>query len=456
MPPLSPFLAGRYRLGKAVGVGGMGNVFAAEDVVTGRSVAIKRLNPVLAADPAIRTRFNLEAQAAARIEHPGMVEIFDTGTDEQGVPYFVMELLTGETLGTRLKRDGSLPIGEAVDLISDVLETLAAAHRANIVHRDLKADNVFLVAHPAGTIKILDFGISKFRGAADADLSVTRSGVTMGTPLYMAPEQMLRPREVGPAADLFSIGVLLYEAITGRTPFGGDSYPEVTARVLKEPHQPLDTVRPDVPPALSAIVDRLLAKSSQDRPSDALEARSALRLAMQPDASRLNVDPLSATRVGMPNALLHQPAPRPARRVFAWGLFFAVAVAGVAAVAIPLRRPANSVTRITGRSAEPSARPAVSPIVKSGAPPAKPRPVARLVPIVLDAQPTAARWSVDGQEMCGPACEYSGREGATPLITLSADGYQTRVERLPPLVPPAGEDKKIRLKWTLLRPVVSR
>lgn len=276
---LGALLGNKYRLDRLLGQGGMGAVYQAENVDIGRRVAVKVLLPEVAADADALARFRTEARAAAAIGHPGIAEVIDFGTTPEGGAYLVMEYLEGETLGARLRRAGPLDVETVGWLADELLAAVAAAHGKGVIHRDLKPDNVFLVEQPVRAVKVLDFGISKFHHAGQPHL--TRTGTVMGTPAYMSPEQARGAKDVGPQSDLYAVGALLFEALTGTPAFPGESYNEILAKVLTEPHPSLRQARPDAPPALVAAVDRLLSKAVADRPADAQEARALLGQAMK-------------------------------------------------------------------------------------------------------------------------------------------------------------------------------
>ena len=275
---MAPVLAGRYRLEGVLGQGGMGTVYRAEHLGTGRKVAVKVLAAELAKDPIFVQRFQQEARASVAIDHPGVVDVFDTGVAEDGSAFMVMELLRGETLGARLLRPDRLSVEDVVWIGSEALTALAAAHAKGVLHRDLKPDNLFLVSEPARAVKIVDFGISKLQSAANPNL--THTGMVMGTPTYMAPEQARGAKNLGPAADLYSMGVILYHALAGQPPFTGESLGEVMAKVLTEPFRPLAATRGDLPVELTRVVESLLAKDPAKRPSDASSVREALVAAL--------------------------------------------------------------------------------------------------------------------------------------------------------------------------------
>ncbi len=258
-------IAERYRLEEPLGRGGMAEVWRAHDLRLDRTVAVKLL--VGAADPDALERFRREALAVARIAHPHIVAAYDFGADD-GRPYLVMELLAGETLEARLD-NGPLPVRDAVDIAAQTCDALGAAHRAGVIHRDVKPGN--LIVAPDGTVKVLDFGIARLHDAATA---LTRTATVVGTSHYLAPEQATGGT-ADPRADLYALGCVLYAMLTGGPPFGGDNPMGVMYQHLHTPPPPID--RPGVPPALSALVGELLAKQPSQRPANAADVRQRLR-----------------------------------------------------------------------------------------------------------------------------------------------------------------------------------
>ena len=262
-------VVGSYRLIRIIGRGGMGAVYEAENLSIGRRVAIKVLEDAFAKDPVMRARFEREARTAASIAHPNVVEMLDRGTLEPDRPYIVMELLEGEPLRERMQR-GALSLGEAAYIGAQILAGLATAHARGVVHRDLKPDNVFLVAHEGDQlfVKLLDFGISKLLGEG-VDLHLTSTGSVMGTPRYMSPEQARGQHELDHRVDLFAVGVLLFEMLTGVPPHAGDSYNQLVGSLLERTPPPISSLRPDLPVAVAAMVDLALSRDRDQRPSTA-------------------------------------------------------------------------------------------------------------------------------------------------------------------------------------------
>ncbi len=296
-------IGGRYRLGEMLGQGGMGVVYAAVQESLARPVALKMLQPMLAQSGASILRFKAEAERAGRLAHPHIVQILDFGHEPNTSAWIAMELLRGESLGARIGR-GAMSEAEAVHIARETLSALEAAHGAHLVHRDLKPDNIFLAQVPGiGTsVKVLDFGIAKLLDD-DAAGKLTATGMLMGTPLYMAPEQA-RGEDVDQRADLYSLGAVLYEALTGRPPFAARNYNALLFSVLSELPMPLETYRPDISPALARVVARAMTKLPTERWQSAHEMAEALR-AVQPsahlpvlrvaDAAALGIAPTMAT-----------------------------------------------------------------------------------------------------------------------------------------------------------------
>lgn len=261
-------LDGRYVLGPILGRGGMGVVYAAEHTLTGRRVAVKLVRPELADDPRYGDRLFREARAAAALEHPNVVDVLDMGTLEDGGLYLVLERLEGRDLADELEAQGPLPVARVLAIAEPVLDALEALHAAGIVHRDLKPSNVFLARR--GSVeqpKLLDFGIAKLHGGGK-----TTTGRILGTPWYMSPEQAAGDATVGPEADVWAVGAMLFECLTGRLPFDGPTPTAVLMNVLRYDAAPLEL--PEAPEVATAI-RRAMSKGS-DRLRTARGLREAL------------------------------------------------------------------------------------------------------------------------------------------------------------------------------------
>ncbi|WP_298870150.1 Stk1 family PASTA domain-containing Ser/Thr kinase [uncultured Microbacterium sp.] len=271
-------LSGRYRVDDLIGRGGMASVYRGYDQTLGRTVAIKILKADLAGDAAFRTRFRLEAQAASRMAHPTIVRVFDAGEDvevgvdgqERPVPYIVMELVHGRLL-KEIIAEGSVPVDDALRYVDGILEALEYSHRAGVVHRDIKPGNVMIT--DAGRVKVMDFGIA--RAVSDSSSTVAETTAIVGTAAYFSPEQA-KGESVDARADLYSTGVVLYELLTGRPPFRGETPVAVAYQHVSEAPLPPSEIVESIPRALDAIVLRALAKDPFQRPQDAAGFREAL------------------------------------------------------------------------------------------------------------------------------------------------------------------------------------
>jgi serine/threonine-protein kinase len=278
-------LAGRYRLEERIAVGGMGEVWRAEDTLLGRTVAVKCLKPEYVGDAEFSARFRAEARHAAGLSHPGIASVYDYGeqTEPEPAAWLVMELVAGEPLSALLRRDGALPVDRALDVVGQAALALEAAHTAGVVHRDVKPGN--LLVRPDGVVKVTDFGIAR---ATDA-VPITRTGTVVGTAFYLSPEQA-SGGVVTPASDVYSLGVVAYECLTGARPFPGDNPVAVASAHLHQSPPPL----PDhLPEPVRALVASALAKDPADRPAHAGElGRTALALRAELAESTTTVLPV--------------------------------------------------------------------------------------------------------------------------------------------------------------------
>lgn len=269
-------IAGRYRIRGLLGEGGMGAVYEAEHLSVGRRVALKRLHPELATDAHSVTRFQREARAAGATGHEHVVDVLDLGFAEDGAPYLVMELLAGESLAQRLARQKSLPPDRAASIAGQVLSALEAVHALDVIHRDLKPDNIFLTRRAGRNdyVKVLDFGVSKM--AADKDPKLTRTGMMVGTPHYMSPEQARGVRQLDHRVDLYAVGVILFECLSGQLPFHAENYHALLQSILAREAPSLVSLVPSIDAKLAAVVARALAKRPDDRYPDARAMWEAL------------------------------------------------------------------------------------------------------------------------------------------------------------------------------------
>ncbi|MFP2913241.1 serine/threonine-protein kinase, partial [Pyxidicoccus sp. 3LFB2] len=275
--PLIGLKLGEYELRTRVGVGGMGLVYEGIQPLIGKRVAVKVLRPELAHSTEQVERLLAEARAVNAIRHRGIIDIFGFGQVPDGRQYIVMEFLDGQALDAVLTEKNRLPVQEALSLLDEVLAALAAAHGAGVVHRDLKPSNIFLVRQPDGSryVKVLDFGLAKRAQTPTGRSAQTRTDMVVGTPEYMAPEQA-RGQEVGPMTDLYALGVVTFEMVTGRLPFVGTSPVDLLMKhVEARPPRPSEFVS-DLPPALDAFILQMLTKDPEARPNSADALRQQL------------------------------------------------------------------------------------------------------------------------------------------------------------------------------------
>ncbi len=285
-------LAGKYRVEKVLGYGGMGVVVSAFRNDLEQRVAVKFLSQAAAERPDASERFRREARAAAKIRSEHVARVLDVGTLDTGLPYMVMEYLEGNDIADELRRLNVLPMPDAVEFVLQAIEALAEAHAAGVVHRDLKPGNLFLARRADGSrrVKVLDFGISKsLTGSSVEELSLTKTAALIGSPLYMAPEQMRSAKDVDTRADIWSLGAMLYEMLTGQPPYTGESIPQLCAALLHDDPIPLRQHRPEIPEGLEQAVLRCLMKDRNQRFPTVFDLGRALLPYAMPD-SRIHVE----------------------------------------------------------------------------------------------------------------------------------------------------------------------
>ena len=363
-------LGGRYEVGGLLGRGGMAEVHVARDTRLGRTVAVKLLRSDLARDPSFQARFRREAQAAAGLNHPSIVAVYDTGaeqTTEPGggrveLPWIVMEYVEGRTLRDMLRTDHPLALDEALSITEGVLGALEYSHRMGIVHRDIKPANVMIT--PAGEVKVMDFGIA--RAVSDSSATLTQTSAVMGTAQYLSPEQA-RGEQVDSRSDLYSTGCLLYEILTGRPPFTGDAPVAVAYQHVSEQPRPPSALAPNIPPAVDHVVLMALSKDREHRYQTAGDFADDLRRAVEgrplrgasfapaagattafapapptaattvtPPVSTPPATPLTGTLPRVDDDVV--PAEPPARRRWPWVLLIVALVLGIAGAGYALTR----------------------------------------------------------------------------------------------------------------------
>jgi len=402
----------------------MGDVWEATNVVTGRAVAIKRLRlaPGATVGEVGRARFVLEAQTACAVEHPNVVEILDFVETEEEPPIIVMELLRGETLADRIERDQALGTEATATLLFPVVSAVGTAHARGIVHRDLKPANIFLQASDDRTIvKVLDFGIAKWVGARPNDVPLrTETGSTLGTPCYMAPEQAMGEKVIDQRADVWALGVILYECLSGMRPVEGENAAKIMVRLLSTGIMPLDKLVPGLPAELSALVMRMLSREPAQRPSSLAEVRrvlATLTTAQAPDFGEPQIELATPSEtLSLPPGDTRAPLTRsvkttPAGRSRVAPVAAAVTVAGIVALAFGLtRNPPNDAEHSAVGAQQPPApqlaNSSSAPTALAATAPAVAAPAAAVAPV-----PAPSARSVD---------EAAAPEGATPTRAVPA------------------------------------
>ncbi len=425
--PEGTLLEGAYRVGERIGRGGMGAVYRAEHVTLGRQFAVKVVGAEARIQPAYVKRLVQEARTASSIEHENIIDVTHLGTDpETGLVFVVMELLRGEDLRGRMLRrreEGSdpwLPDDEVRRIAPQILGALAAAHAAGIVHRDLKPENVFLATRTdRQVVKVLDFGMSKV-AVDDEGVRLTKTGQIIGTPLYMAPEQSRDGALVDARADVYSLGVMLYELLAGDVPFPSETvYHCILAHATMEP-PPLEERRPDLPAAVVALIHRCLEKDPERRPADGAELLSAWKAAWTADAP-LAIEPVAPSATETVPTEVVAPAKAPA-----WGWIVAAAalVVGLGGWAWSASRTpeAAPVADPPTAAVEAPAAPAVEPEARTEAPAAE----APTEPPAEPTPPATRRVTVSSSPPGAAVREGDQPLGTTPLEVEITEGAPAR------------------------------
>jgi len=454
-PKLGLLLLGRYRIVRKLGEGGMGAVYEGQHELIGKRLAIKCLHAQFATNPEIVERFYREAQAATSVGNEHIIEVTDVGTFDDGSPFIVMEFLEGIELAKLIEREASLSISRLVHIVTQVCSALSAAHARGIVHRDMKPENVFLIrrGNDSDFVKVLDFGVSKVRDASDSmgGHALTRTGMAIGTPYYMPPEQAQGVRDLDHRADIYAVGVILYQALTGHLPFDAESYPALLLKIVSERPAPLRVFRNDLPEALESVVLKAMARDRKERFQTVEELAEALQrfavLQTMPSEAAMRRTGVSAIPQTTPFVTAHdQPASREPSAVLpgpfsgrAWRVPAGLAVLALIGVAVWLGRSTpeahDSPVQPAVAVAAPQAA-VIAPMVKEPAvvrAQAAPEPAEEAAPrevqVKISATPSESRIFIGEQEFPNPMDAFRPRSLDPIKIRVEARGHET-VEQL--------------------------
>jgi serine/threonine protein kinase len=471
-------IAGKYKLIRCIGQGGMGTIFEAEHVLIGNSVAVKMLHQPFAQKREPVQRLYREAKATGAVGHPNIIKVHDVGETADGIPFLVMELLEGESLGNHIDNNGPSPIGFVLEVSIQLLSALHAAHRAGIIHRDLKSDNIFLLNKNSGEIstKILDFGISKFILPEMENLKLTQTGSVLGTPYYMSPEQASGKKDLDLRIDIYSMGVIIYECLMGKIPHTASNYNALLIQIISQDVKPFRTIRPDVPRELEAAVLKAMSRHREDRWDSSLDMMDELvviRDSLSPqvlsaepviqwdlptvdrdsrtvDIKDVSFGDIDATPLQYETGIRtgFGPLGRISRKkLAAWigasfGLIAGVAIAFIWIFAAPDATPG------TGHVIHGETPPVTVDRVHADASPMVDAhvPIVKVVRLVVKRIPKEAVVRVDGREV--PVNGLDVQKGVEPLqVVVSAEGFETEELQVIP-----SEDVTLEIELTEIKP----
>lgn len=439
------FVTPNLRLVSVLGQGGMGSVWVADHLGLGTQVAIKFMGLAFANHPQFVERFRREAMAAAQLKNPHVAQVLDNGVAASGEPYIVMELLEGEDLGAKIRREGALSALLVGELLTQAAKALGKAHQLGIVHRDIKPANLFITELDGEPfLKVLDFGIAKMSG--DANMAVTSTAGTFGSPLYMSPEQLLSAKHVGPSTDIWSLGVVAYHALTGALPFPGDTIGAVSVAVHTGVFTPPSQVRAGIPGALDAWFSRVFRRDPGERFASAKEAAEAFRQAATARETSMPVlapepatMPMQKVPVAPPPDLPPTAAPGAAtfggtavtgatsqKKAGKWAGIAALVLLAVAAALLFVRKPWS------GDNKTPSAAVSGDP-TSQGA-------TASITDVLLGPGPTASASTAPSDTTTGSrSASEAPTTSAAQTASTGAGGPPTKGTAPPPPKPPVGK-----------------
>ena len=419
-------LLGRYAVTRKIGQGGMGAVYEATHTLIGKRVAVKVLLDKYARKEQVVARLEQEARLASAIGHEHIIDITDFGHTDDGRTFVVMEFLEGESLGELLNREGPLPEARIVDIARQVASALGAAHAKGIVHRDVKPDNVFLLRRKdKDFVKVVDFGISKSLRSSDVGEDdsprLTQTGMVLGTPLYMSPEQARGDEELDARIDIYALGVIMYELATGHVPFTGTNYLAIISQVLNDPPKPPRALRPDLSDELENVILKALAKDREDRYQNTAEIVADLQV--------LADDPTHSTQRARVTGPRRRSARRGALRIAIW---VAVICAIIAAVVVTVTLTMGGGGRKA--PAQVAVDAGVVAVVVDAAPEV-PRPAVETVKVTIETNPPGAWLSEGGRDYgAAPQTIELPMSDETVNVVASLEGYDDRECNVRPAV----------------------
>ena len=464
---IGTIVGGRYKVERKLGEGGMGAVYLAHHEAIGKKVAIKCLTSEMAAHKQVVERFKREARAATAAGNEHIIDVTDMGELPDGSPFIVLELLEGEELTELIERDAPLPVGRCVKILLQVCDALQAAHDAGIVHRDLKPDNIYLLSNRSTPdfVKVLDFGISKFseKGALGGEKKLTATGMTMGTPHYMSPEQAQGFSTLDHRTDIYAMGVILFEMLTGDLPFDAETYPLLVVEIACNPAPNVCLRRPDVPSDVDRVIQKCLAKDMEDRYPSAQALAEALakfeKITTKPElagAKPGKVDRDSATAVAKPTpsqprkaespptlseappavekrsltqGTVEVPVNKSSRAGLVGGALALLVAAGGAAWALSSGEPETQEVVDAGPETEPDSG-AEPPEADAGATAESETPSAHEVRVRIVVAPADAKIYLDDVEFPSPLNALRPRSLDPVRLRIERRGYQTHEELL--------------------------
>jgi serine/threonine protein kinase len=453
-PLIGQLLSGRYKIIRKIGEGGMGIVYEAEHVVIEKRVGLKVLREDFSSRVDVVERFRQEAKSASKIGHENIIDISDFGVTQNGANYFVMELLTGHDLAEELEKKGPLSPRRTIGLALQCARALGAAHAKGIVHRDMKPENIFLVRRESGEdfVKIVDFGIAKMSDIeteGQPGRKLTKTGMIFGTPEYMSPEQA-GGKKLDHRVDIYAMGIILYELLTGRVPYVGDTFMGILTQHMFETPAPIAVANPsaEVPPELEHIVFKALAKNPDERYQTMDELAQALTLALgqaSGTAASLAPPPGTFTHHGYGADASHDPrAPRlhvatdatgmsgrPSRGAGLWvGIGMLVVLLAFGGL-YALRGDGSAAPPPPAIAAPASTKAQPTPVQPAAAAP-NPPPSAQ-VSVEVDSEPASASVRVDGVEVCsGTPCRFTTERGKEVTVEASKAGYKPSSKKISP------------------------